>query len=231
VHVKYGEPTAILAGDLLFAKAFEAIHEVPADFQIFKDLNQGLVNVVIDICEGQQMDMEFEGRKTVSEQEYLTMIAKKTSVLFQLAARGGGLIGGGSTDEVAALSDYGLYFGLSFQIWDDYLDLSSDEKTLGKDIGNDIRNGKKTLIAVHALQHADKTQKKFMNRVFGYRLATNEDVVAVFSLFKELGSVEYAKTTALSYNTKAKQAVQKLKPSPARDILLSLADYSIQRDY
>ncbi|MEM4258662.1 MAG: polyprenyl synthetase family protein [Candidatus Thermoplasmatota archaeon] len=231
VHVKYGEPTAILAGDLLFAKAFEALHELPVEYDCFKKLHAGLVQAVIDVCEGQQEDMEFEQRSIVTEQEYLSMITKKTAVLFKLAAYGGGLIGGGSAREVQALSDFGVYLGLSFQIWDDYLDMSSDVKTLGKDIGNDIRNGKKTLIAVHALEHADTTQKKRLARIFGFQQASDEDIHEAFALFREIGSVEYAKTTALTYNAKAKSALEKIKPSSTRDILTSVADYSIQRDY
>ncbi len=231
VHMKYGEPTALLAGDLLFAKAFEAIHELSVEYSVFKELHAGLVKAVVDVCEGQQEDMEFEKRKIVTEQEYLSMISKKTAVLFNLAARGGGIIGKGSAEEVHALSEYGLYLGLSFQIWDDYLDLSSDEETLGKDIGNDIRNGKKTLIAVHALNHTDTSQKKLLHQIFGNPQATEDEVHAVFSLFQQLGSVNYAKTTAHSYTTKAKQALKKLKASSARDILSSVADYSIRRDY
>ena len=230
VHIKFGEPTAILAGDFLFAKSFEAMHDLSMDLSIFKELNHGLVECILDICMGQQLDIEFEKRKIITEEEYLEMIRKKTAVLFRLAARGGAIIGGGNQDEINALTDYGIFLGLSFQIWDDYLDMSSDEKTLGKDIGNDIRNGKKTLIAVHSLQNATTEDKKLLDAGFGNRKASDDEVKRVFTLFNKMGSIDYARNAALNYNKKAKEALEILRDSEAKEILKELADYSIKRE-
>ena len=230
VHKKFGEPTAILAGDFLFARSFEAMNDLSVDLPVFKELHRGLVNCILDICEGQQLDIEFEQRKMVIEKEYLNMIHKKTAVLFQLAARGGTIIGRGTQEEISAMTEYGRYLGLGFQIWDDYLDMSSDIGTLGKDIGNDIRNGKKTLIAVHTLQNVDPENKKLLEASFGNKNASDEDVKKIFSLFRTLGSIDYAKQMALSYNTKAKDALKKLQDSEAKEILRELADFSIQRE-
>ena len=230
VHIKFGEPTAILAGDFLFARSFEAMHDLSVDSQIFTELDCGLIKCVLDICEGQQVDMEFEQRKIVTEEEYISMITKKTAVLFRLAARGGAIIGGGNQDEIKALEDYGIFLGLSFQIWDDYLDMSSDKDTLGKDIGNDIRNGKKTLIAVYSLLNAAGEDKKLLDEVFGNKNATDDDIKKVFTLFNEMGSINYAKDTALNYNKKAKEALEVLRDSEAKEILKELADYSIKRE-
>ena len=199
VHIKYGEPTAIMAGDLLFAKAFESMHNITGDCSIFKNVEYGLIDCVREICEGQQLDIEFEVRKNVTEEEYLDMIRKKTSVLFQYSSEGGAILGGGNREEINALNEYGLSLGLGFQIWDDYLDMSSDEKTLGKDIGNDIRNGKKTLIAVHALNNAASEDKKFLETIFGNQRTTEQEVKQVYDIFKKIGSVEYAKKTAINY--------------------------------
>lgn len=230
VHIKYGEPTAILAGDYLFAKAFEALHDLTVNNNLYKQLNYGLVNSILDICEGQQLDMEFEQRSLITESEYLDMIMKKTAVLFRISARGGAQIANASQDIVNAMSDYGLYLGLSFQIWDDYLDLSSDSTTLGKDIGNDIRNGKKTLIAVNAIQNATGPQKDLLNRAFGNPQATETEIQDVFALFKDLNSIEYARSMALEYNKKAKECLNMLRESSAKQILNNLADFAIQRE-
>jgi len=230
VHVKFGEPAAILAGDLLFAKSFEAILGTSVDFPTFKQLQQDFINCVIAICEGQQLDIEFEQRKTVIEQEYLDMISKKTGALFELSGKGGGLIGGGNLQEVAALKTYGMALGLAFQIWDDYLDISSKTTTLGKDIGNDVRNGKKTLIAVHSLSHATGKHKKLLDDIFGNRKASEHDVQTVYDLFRELGSVEYAQQRALYYTNQAKDAINILKKSDAKELLYQLIDYTIQRE-
>jgi geranylgeranyl diphosphate synthase type I len=230
VHIKYGEPTAILAGDYLFAKAFEALQDLSVTPQLYKELNTNLIDTIMDICEGQQLDMEFERRSLINESEYLDMIRKKTAVLFQTSARGGALIAHANQEIVDAMSNYGLYLGLSFQIWDDYLDLSSDATTLGKDIGNDIRNGKKTLIAVNALQTATGDQKTLLNRVFGNHQATDTDIHQVYALFKDLNSIEYARKTALNYSNKAKASLTLLPNSTAKMILINLADFAIQRE-
>jgi len=230
VHVKFGEPTAIIAGDLLFAKAFEAMNNASSDFSVFKEINRGLVKCVEEICEGQQLDMEFEKRKNVTEKEYLDMILRKTAVLFMFATAGGGIVGGGTREEVKALREYGRYLGLAFQIWDDYLDMSSNEAILGKDIGNDIRNGKKTLIAVHSLNNAVGDDKKVLSEIFGNKNASEQEVKKVFNLFRQTKSVEYAKNTALRYSTEAKKALGVLDDSDAKQILIDLADYSIKRE-
>ena len=230
VHIKYSEPTAILAGDFLFAKAFEALHELSVSPAVFKELHQGLIDCVLEICRGQQLDMEFEQKHMIIEQEYLEMIQKKTAALFRLAARGGAVIGGGNKKQNESLAQYGTSLGLAFQIWDDYLDLSSDEQTLGKTIGNDIRNGKKTLIAVHALEHAAGSDKKTLLNVFGNSTASETDIKHILHLFKQLKSVEYARDTALHYNQKAKKAVHVLEDSAAKTTLKDLADFAIQRE-
>jgi geranylgeranyl diphosphate synthase type I len=230
VHIKFGEPTAIMAGDLLFAKAFEIIHSTPLDAKIFKELDLGLVKCVEEICEGQQLDIGFEKRENIREEEYIEMILKKTAYLFMFAAEGGAIAGGGNDEEVKGLKKYGKSLGLGFQIWDDYLDLSSDEKTLGKDIGNDIRNGKKTLIAVHSLNNASGDDKKLLDEIFGNKNASEQDVKKVYELFRKTKSLEYAKNTAINYSAKAKKALDVLDDSNAKQILMELADYSIERE-
>jgi geranylgeranyl diphosphate synthase type I len=230
VHIKYGEPSAILAGDLLFIKAFESMHNISIDCSIFKNVEFGFIDFIKEICEGQQLDMDFENRKIINEEEYIEMIRKKTAVFFQFAAEAGAIIGGGTQDESNALNEYGLNAGLGFQIWDDYLDISSDELTLGKDIGNDIRNGKKTLIAVHCLNNAEGDDKKLLEKIFGNKNATEDEVKQVYEIFKKRKSIDYAKNTALNYIEKAKSALDKISDSDSKQILIELADYSIKRN-
>ncbi len=226
VHVKFNEPTAIMAGDLLFAKAFESLHNLIGDLSVFKKVDYGLINIIREICEGQQMDMEFENRKIVKEDEYLEMIRKKTAVFFQYVTEAGGIVGGGTSKQINGLNVYGGSVGLGFQIQDDYLDMSSDEETLGKDIGMDIRNGKKTLIAVHSLNKARGEDRKILHKIFGNNNATDDEVKQVYGLFNKLGSVEYARKTTKIYDKKAKKALNVLDGSDAKNILLELADYS-----
>jgi geranylgeranyl diphosphate synthase type I len=229
VHESFGEPTAILAGDLLFAKAFEALQHFKGDSSVANILYGLLISAVIEVCEGQQLDMDFENRAMVSEDEYLSMIQKKTSALFRIAAEGGGIAADASNVERNALKIYGNNLGLAFQIRDDVLDMSSSLETLGKDIGMDIRNGKKTLIAVHALKHAKGKQKQLLTEVFGNRDATEEQVEMVTSLFQEIGSLSYADEKASSFCQIAIDALDPLKDSMAKEFLKSLAVFAKTR--
>jgi geranylgeranyl diphosphate synthase type I len=230
VHIKYDESTAIIAGDLLFVKAFESMHNLVENLSKFKKLNYGLLGCVREICEGQQLDMEFEKRNNVTEQEYIEMIRKKTAFFFQFAAESGAILANASYREIVAMSTYGLSIGLAFQIQDDYLDMSSDEETLGKDIGNDIRNGKKTLIAVRSISTAQGEDKKLLKKVFGNRNATDHEIKKVYDLFWKNKSINYAKQTAVNYSLKAKESLSIIAESPAKQILVDLADYTIKRE-
>ncbi len=230
VHIKFGEPVAIIAGDLLFTKAFEAMHDIQGDLSVFKNVEYGLIDCIREICEGQQLDIEFEQRQIVTEDEYLEMILKKTAVIFMYAAEAGAILGGGTKEQSQALNEYGKNLGLAFQIHDDYLDMSSNEETLGKDIGNDIRNGKKTLIAVHSLNNAQGEDKKLLEIIFGNKNATEQQIKQAYNLFNKTGSIEHAKQTAINYCEKAKKQLDILPDSEAKQILLKLAEYSIKRE-
>ena len=129
-----------------------------------------------------------------------------------------------------ALREYGVNLGLAFQIRDDYLDMSSDPETLGKDIGNDIRNGKKTIIAVHSLTHATGKDKKILSDIFGKAKASAEEVKKVYRVFNRVGSIDYAKEKAEEYSTIAKDALKVLKDSTAKQVLVALADYAMTRE-
>lgn len=230
VHIEYGEPTAIIAGDLLFAKAFEALGQYPEKIQSFRRLYMHLTQSVVEVCEGQQLDMNFEKRFIVRESEYLEMIKMKTSALFRISCDGGVLIGGADERVQKALREYGTHLGLAFQIRDDYLDMSSDSETLGKDIGNDIRNGKKTIIAVHSLTHAKGEDQKVLTDIFGKETATAEDVNKVYAVFDHVGSIEYARKKAEEYSKLAKKSLDVLEDSDAKQVLLALADYAMTRE-
>jgi geranylgeranyl diphosphate synthase type I len=230
VHERFGEPTAIIAGDLLFAKAFEALQHFDGAASIINDLYGLLISAVIEVCEGQQFDMDFENRKMVSEDEYLTMIMKKTGALFRIASEGGGVAAESSDVQRNALKVYGDNLGLAFQIRDDVLDMSSSLETLGKDIGNDIRNGKKTLIAVHAHKNAAGRQKKLLTDIFGNRDATEDQVEEIASLFHETGSLAYADKKASEFSEIAIDALDIFDDSDAKDLLTSLAVYAKTRE-
>ncbi|MBS7620428.1 polyprenyl synthetase family protein, partial [Candidatus Bathyarchaeota archaeon] len=153
VHVKWGIPIAITSGDLLFAKTYESILKgkkiSPLTHDRFIECIERITTATISICEGQAMDLSFQS-SDVGEDDYLKMIDGKTASLFKACAEIGGIVGGGESTEVRILGEFAWNSGVAFQLIDDYLGLIGDEKTLGKPVGSDIREGKKTLIIIHA---------------------------------------------------------------------------------
>ena len=150
VWKKWNEDTAILSGDVMFIDSYRRIAQAPAKY-----LTQVLPlfsKTASEVCDGQQMDMDFEKRSSVSMQEYMQMIGLKTGVLIACAAQMGALIGGADEWSQNCLYEYGYYLGLAFQVADDYLDAYGDEKVFGKPIGGDILNAKKSWLTVRAME-------------------------------------------------------------------------------
>ena len=235
VHTKWGVPVAIVAGDLLFAKVYEAIttytdpkHVKPKRIlQVIKEISEATVV----LCEGQTFDMMFEDKETVSEAEYFKMIEGKTAALFEVSARCGGLLGGATKSQVKRLGEFGRYSGIAFQVIDDILALTADEKVLKKPVGNDIREGKRTLMIVYALEKASKSQRKKILETLGNKDASPEQIQETIRLIDSLGAIDYAKKLADRYIKKAKKALAKFPDSEDREDLISFADLIFARQH
>lgn len=150
VHTIWGEPAAILAGDVLFARSFCLVADAIAPDAAKVEASALLAKTCVEICEGQQLDMTFETRQDVTRDEYLDMVTKKTGVLYGAAAAMGALLAGASKPQVDALYTYGCSIGAAFQIQDDIIDLMAPPEQSGKDQASDIREGKQTIIAITA---------------------------------------------------------------------------------
>ncbi|WP_457614537.1 polyprenyl synthetase family protein [Methanopyrus sp.] len=226
VHVKWGVPVAILAGDTLFSKAFEVAAE-GGKVEAVKELARACT----EICEGQAMDIEFENRIEVTEEEFLEMIRKKTAALIRASCVVGGLKAGANQEQLEALREYGENLGIAFQIQDDVLDLIGDESELGKPVGSDIVEGKKTLIIIKGLEIADEEQRERILSVLGNENASREDVREVIQILEELGAIDYAKERAREYANRAKAALRKLPENEHREFLEKLADFVVEREF
>ena len=233
VHTEWGVPVAIVAGDLLFAKVYETITK----FTDTKNVNpKRILQVVREIseativlCEGQTRDMMFENKETVSEAEYFEMIEGKTAALFETSARCGGLLGGANKSQVKRLGEFGFYAGIAFQVIDDVLALTADESVLKKPVGNDVREGKRTLMVVYALEKATKSQRKQILGTLGNKYASTEQIRETIRLIDFLGAIKYAKKLAEKNIKKAKKALARFPDSEDKEDLLNLADLIFAR--
>ncbi len=229
VHAQWGIPEAILAGDAMFARAFELVLESEVDGDRAVELVDILARAVRLLAEGQQMDMSFEGRKTVTAEEYLKMIERKTAVLYSAAAQGGAIVGGASEPVQEELFEYGRLIGLGFQIWDDVLDLRSDQKTFGKPVLNDIRNGKKTIIVVDALAKLEGSARTEFLTVLGKKDATEKELLHAKDLLETVGSIEHADRVANEHIATAKGHLAAIRDGPHKDALKAFADLMVGR--
>ena len=226
VHTVWGTPMAILSGDLLFAKAFEILLTSGARSEPLRRSGEALAVATVRLSEGQSLDMSFEERDDVTEAEYLTMISGKTAALFEASAKIGAIIGSGDEESIRRLGEYGWNMGMAFQIFDDYLGLTSKEEVLGKSVGNDIREGKKTLVIIKARQTGLKRQ---LQPLLGNKNASDADLAALISLMKENGTLDFVRCKAQEYVDSAIDSLSTFPDTSAKRDLKELADYAIWR--
>ncbi|KAF5410495.1 MAG: Geranylfarnesyl diphosphate synthase [Candidatus Methanocomedens sp.] len=225
VHVKWGLSGAILAGDTLYSKSFHILSQNNADTARMVECMTLMSITCTEICEGQWIDISFEKRNGVSEAEYMDMVMKKTAILFAASCKMGAILGGGTPEQAEALWEFGRLTGVGFQIFDDVLDLITPEDVLGKIRGSDLMEGKQTLIAIHARDNNVKLN------VFGRRDATREEIDDALEKLKDSGSIDYAQDKALNFVTEGKEKLDVLPKSEAKDIMLALADYMVERKF
>ena len=219
VHEEFGETTAILAGDLLFSKVFEV-----SDTRVVGIL----AHAAAEICEGQEMDMEFENKNDVSESEYLKMIGKKTAVLLEAATKAGAILGDGGEEQISALAKFGLSLGMAFQIHDDILGVTADEEKLGKPVGSDIVEGKKNLVMIKAKELLQGDERDEFTRILGN--GKESGVQRAIELIKNSGALEYCMEKEKGFMDDAINSLKDLPDTEAKKNLLELADFVIRRD-
>lgn len=186
VHEKWNVNTAILSGDAMMIKAYQYIADIPTS--ALPDVLTVFSRTAMEVCEGQQYDMEFETRQSVDEEEYISMIRLKTAVLIGGSLEVGAIIGGASIEERSNLYSFGTNIGISFQLQDDWLDVYGDSETFGKAIGGDIINNKKTFLLINALNNLSDTSRKELEKWINANEFNREDkIAAVRNLYEEAG--------------------------------------------
>jgi geranylgeranyl diphosphate synthase type I len=227
VHEVYGRPQAILAGDTLFATAFELLGETGAPPERSVRATSEFATTCTQVCEGQALDLAFETRDGVDHTEYLEMAGDKTAALYALAMSLPAILLG-ADDAVEPLAAYGRNVGRAFQVQDDLLDLTTPSERLGKQRGSDLVEDKVTLVTAHARDHGVDVD----GLVEADTAAAIEEsaVEAAVAELEAAGSIEYARQTATELVASAKASLAALPDSEARRRLTALAEYAVERD-
>lgn len=235
VHVLWGEPIAIIAGDALFAKVFEAAAANANRLNLNRERTVELFNTLsrasFELCQGQVLDMIFENRDDVTEDEYMRMISGKTGALTEAATKVGALLGNADKRQFEALASYGRQIGVAFQIQDDVLGVWGKQEKFGKPIGSDIREGKRTLIIVRALATASESDRETLLRAFGKSKATNAEIKKAIETLRSVGAIDYVAEQAHKLVADAKLKLKVLHDSDAKEALFGLADFVVEREF
>ncbi|HEX7339660.1 MAG TPA: polyprenyl synthetase family protein [Rhodanobacteraceae bacterium] len=221
-NTMWGNAASVLVGDFLYSRSFQLMVELD-DMQVM----QVLANTTNTIAEGEVLQLLNIGNPDVDEAAYLRVIERKTAVLFAAATQLGGILAQLPARQIAALREYGMRLGYAFQIADDLLDYTSDTDTLGKNVGDDLAEGKPTLPLIYTLEKASPAQAKALREAIEH--GNRESLGMVLELIHESGAIERTRQLAHAHADAAHEALAALPASEWRDALAVLADYAVER--
>ena len=224
VHEKWNLNTGILSGDTMLILAYQYFEQYePA---IFRDLAKLFSKTALEVCEGQQWDVDFETRKDVTVPEYLKMIEYKTAVLVAAAMKMGAIVAKTSEKEADAIYDFGLNLGLAFQLQDDFLDAFGDPETFGKQVGGDIIENKKTYLYLKALEFSSPEKASELQKLFSLQLDDNsEKIETAKTIFNESGASKATQEAIEMYTFKAFETLEKMDiNAEKKDILRTFGE-------
>lgn len=229
VHKKYDIPLAILAGDVLFSKAFETVSgsDMPA-------LARVLSRACVDVCEGQVLDMRMAASKKLpTRQQYIGMIRKKTAALFEVSCAMGAICAGAPAADISRLSLFGRNLGIAFQITDDLIGVMGDPNITKKPVGNDLRQGKKSLPILAAIGRARGAYRRAILGCFGNTRAGRRDLDAAVGAIRDMGIEDEMRGHAMRYASRARRYLgpseRRARDERARDELVGLLDLVVKR--
>lgn len=218
----WGNAASVLVGDFLYSRSFE----------MMVDMNSMRVMEVLShatnrIAEGEVLQLLNCNDPDTTEEKYREVILRKTATLFEAGSRLGAVLGGATPEEEQAMADYGLHLGIAFQIIDDALDYSTSSEEIGKNIGDDLEEGKPTLPILRAMQVGSAEQRAVLREVI--EKGGREHIDIVMAAIESTDAIEYTARLAAEEADKAKQALEAIPESPFRDALAALADFAVRR--
>ncbi len=225
-NVKWGNHTCVLAGDWLYMQAFQiALRE--RNFR-FLELLIGLTQMMV---EGELLQLERIGQIEISEADCMELVDRKTACLFSVCARLGGLAGNGAPALEEKLGEYAWNLGMAFQLVDDVLDFTAREKTLGKPVGGDLREGKVTLPLVYALENATADERRLVEKILEQRSYTEVPFARILDLLKKYQAIERVRERAQAFTDKARSLISEFAESPYQRALLAVTELVTERDH
>lgn len=228
VHHKYGESTALLAGDVMLVVAYDYVNKINKDYlqKVIRLFNK----TAKEVCEGQQLDMDFEKREKISFDEYVNMIELKTSVALAASLQLGAVLGGAGESNQKHLYEFGKNLGIAFQVQDDYLDAFGDPDKFGKQVGGDILSNKKTFLSIHAMEVANEKQlKELVSLHNGNEIAKVEKTLQIY---EETKAGSWVKELKEKYYKVAMHHLEEIAVLSARKKpLMDLSEYLINREH
>ena len=229
VHKKFGIPIAILAGDVLFSKAYQILSNSNLPSKATNELVSRLAKACVDVCEGQLLDIKMaESKKIPSQANYIKMIEKKTSSLFDVSCSMGAICAKAKQSDITKLSAFGRNLGIAFQITDDLIGVLGDPRMTKKPVGNDLREGKKSLPIVLAITKSKGNDKKIILKTFGNTKATKRDIEKAVESIRALGIEKIVRKQALLYSDKAQKSLNNYTGSAKKE-LLNLLNFVVKR--
>jgi geranylgeranyl diphosphate synthase type II len=224
VHEKWNINTGILSGDAMLILAYQYFEQYEPT--VFRDLAKLFSKTALEVCEGQQWDVDFETRKDVTIPEYLKMIEYKTAVLVAAAMKMGAIVAKTSEKEAGLIYDFGLNLGLAFQLQDDYLDAFGDPETFGKQVGGDIIENKKTYLYLKALGFSSEEKAAELQKLFSLQLDDNsEKIKTAKTIFNESGASKATQEAIEMYTFKAFETLEKMNiNAEKKDILRTFGE-------
>jgi geranylgeranyl diphosphate synthase type I len=229
VHKKFGMPIAILAGDVLYSKAYQVLSNSNLTSKAVNELVSRLAKACVDVCEGQLLDIKMaESKKIPSQANYIKMIEKKTAALFDVSCSMGAICAKAKQNDIGKLSSFGKNLGIAFQITDDLIGVMGDPKMTKKPVGNDLREGKKSLPIVLAITKTKGNDHKAILKSFGNPNASKKDIEKAVKIIRALGIEKIVRKQALQYSEKAKKSLDSYS-GMAKKELINLLNFVVKR--
>ncbi|MDO6443939.1 octaprenyl diphosphate synthase [Marinobacter sp. 2_MG-2023] len=221
-NANWGNAPSVLVGDFLYARAFEMMVELKS-----LPIMEVLSHATAVIAQGEVMQLMNVKNPDLTEDQYMTVIHNKTAMLFEAASHSGALLANANDTQEQALKDYGKHLGLAFQLVDDVLDYRGDADTMGKNVGDDLAEGKTTLPLIHAMTHSSEGDRQFIRQAI--RKGGLDDLPRILKLVEASGALEYTMERAIAEATKASDTLATLPDSPHKDALKLLTQVAVAR--